>query len=71
MAIGSRSHALYTQSPAQSTSTGQTRAHEWPSRFCSKMVAAAPRTLPDAIFLMKVGMSISVGQALMQGASAQ
>ena len=31
--IGSRSHALYTQSPAQSTSTGQTRAHECPSRF--------------------------------------
>ena len=35
------------------------------------MVLAAPRTLPDAIFLMKVGMSISVGHALMQGASTQ
>jgi hypothetical protein len=35
------------------------------------MVRALPRTLPLAIFLMKVGMSISVGQALMHGASAQ
>jgi len=35
------------------------------------MVLALPRTLSDAIFLMKVGMSISVGHALMHGASAQ
>jgi hypothetical protein len=35
------------------------------------MVRAAPSTLPVAIFLMKVGMSISVGQAWMQGASLQ
>jgi hypothetical protein len=35
------------------------------------MVRAEPRVLPDAIFLMKVGMSISVGHALMHGASTQ
>jgi hypothetical protein len=35
------------------------------------MVFALPRTLPVAIFLMKVGMSISVGHALMHGASTQ
>jgi hypothetical protein len=34
-------------------------------------VRALPRTLPVAIFLMKVGMSISVGHAWMQGASVQ
>ena len=35
------------------------------------MVSALPRTLPLAIFLMKVGTSMDVGHALMHGASAQ
>ncbi len=35
------------------------------------MVRAAPLTLPVAILRMKVGMSIAVGHALMQGASTQ
>ena len=39
--------------------------------FCSKIVLALPRTFWLAIFLMNVGMSISVGHAFMHGASVQ
>jgi hypothetical protein len=39
--------------------------------FALKIVRAAPRVFPVAIFRMKDGMSIAVGHALMQGASWQ
>jgi hypothetical protein len=35
------------------------------------MVVAEPRRFPDAIFLIKFGMSMWVGQAWVQGASKQ
>src|SRR4029078_9351818 len=56
---------------AQSTSTGQTCPQDLPSKFCDKIVRAAPLTLPVAILRMNVGMSISVGHALIHGASTQ
>ncbi len=40
-------------------------------RFDSRMVVPAPVRLSLAICRMKVGMSMLVGQALMQGASKQ
>ena len=40
-------------------------------RFDSRMVVAAPSTLPVPILRMKVGTSMPVGQARMQGASKQ
>src|SRR5215510_2488747 len=39
--------------------------------LASRMVRAEPRRLPCAIFLMKRGTSMCVGQAAMQGASKQ
>jgi hypothetical protein len=60
-----------TQAPSQSTSTGQTRAQLAPRMFASSMVMAEPRRLPLEIFLMKRGTSMWVGQAAVQGASAQ
>jgi hypothetical protein len=39
--------------------------------FADRIRRAEPRTLPVAIFWMKPGMSIPVGQASMQGASWQ
>ena len=44
---------------------------EAPSGFDSRITRAEPRTLSVVIFRMKLGMSIEVGQALMQGASKQ
>ena len=37
--------------------------------FCSKIVVAAPRVLPEAIWAMNLGMSIVVGQCATHGAS--
>jgi hypothetical protein len=39
--------------------------------FCAKMVFAAASGVPVAIWRMNRGMSIEVGQAVMQGASKQ
>src|SRR5262245_50804017 len=60
-----------TQAPSQSTSTGQTRAQLAPSGLASRITRAAPRTFSLRIFWMKLGMSMCVGQAVMQGASKQ
>ena len=42
-----------------------------PMMLLSKMVLAEPSVLPVLIFRMKLGMSMPVGQAVMQGASLQ
>src|SRR5271163_3652134 len=39
--------------------------------FASRMVVAEPRRFPDAIFLIKRGTSMWVGQAAVHGASKQ
>ena len=71
MAIGVRSQVLYTHAPTHSTSTGQTRAHEYPSRLADRITRAEPRRLPVPILRMNVGMSMPVGQAWTHGASWQ
>src|SRR5580704_1038633 len=60
-----------TQAPSQSTSTGHTRAQLAPRMLASRIVIAEPRRLPEAIFLMKRGTSMWVGQAPAHGASKQ
>src|SRR4029079_6825926 len=60
-----------TQAPSQRTSVGQTRAQLAPRMFAVRIVRAAPVTLPVMIFLMNAGISMPVGQAVMQGASKQ
>src|SRR3989442_15994599 len=42
-----------------------------PRMLASRISLALPRMLPEAIFLMKAGMSICVGQARVHGASKQ
>ena len=42
-----------------------------PMMFCARMVSAAARVFPVAICRMNIGMSMAVGQAVMQGASWQ
>ena len=49
----------------------QTRAHIPPMMFWERIVFAAASGVPVAIWRMNSGMSISVGQAVMQGASWQ
>ena len=60
---------MRTQARSHRISVGQTRAQAPPKMFCSRMVTAAPFTLPVGILRMKPGMSMPVGQASMQGAS--
>src|SRR5438477_4332907 len=60
-----------THAPSQRTSVGQTRAQLAPRMLAVRMVRAAPVTLPVMIFLMNAGISMPVGQAVMQGASKQ
>ena len=50
---------------------GQTREQLRPKTLASRMASAEPRRLPVAIFLMKRGTSMCVGQAAAQGASKQ
>ncbi len=69
MSIGRAPLSCITHSPSHKTSVGQTRAQEAPSTFASKIVRAEPRKFPVAIFLMKPGTSMCVGQARMHGAS--
>jgi hypothetical protein len=71
MRTGLPSAASRTQASSQSVSVGQTRAHMPPRMFWSKIVFAAASGVPVAIWRMKSGMSIEVGQAVMQGASWQ
>src|SRR5690606_26663622 len=70
MAMG-RCSSPRTQAPTHNSSTGQTRPQVCPMRFDSRMVVAAPSVLPVAILRMNVGTSMSVGHALMHGASKQ
>jgi hypothetical protein len=58
-----------TQAPSQSSSVGQTLAQLAPTGLEDMIVFADPSKFPEAIFLIKVGMSIPVGQALIHGAS--
>ena len=68
---GLPSASLRTQTSSQSVSVGQTRAHMPPMMFCGRMVSAAPLGLPVEIWRMNMGMSMEVGQAVVQGASWQ
>src|SRR5690606_266958 len=70
MAMG-RCSSPSTHAPTHNSSTGHTRPQVCPMRFDSRMVVAAPSVLPVAILRMKVGTSMSVGHALMHGASKQ
>ena len=69
MRTGRSSCVLRTQACSHSTSVGQTRAHMPPMMFSLRMVWAEPLRLPLRIFWMKPGMSMPVGQAVVQGAS--
>ena len=69
MVTGLSSAVLRTQASSHSSSTGQTRAHMPPMMLDCRMVVAAPRVFSVAIDLMKLGMSIEVGQASIHGAS--
>src|SRR5204863_9982343 len=71
MSIGCWLYLFMTHAPSQSTSTGHTREQLRPRILASRIAAADPRRLPDAIFLMKRGTSMWVGQAPAQGASKQ
>ena len=71
ISIGCFARSSITQAPSQSTCVGQTRAQLAPSTLASRIVRAAPVRLSVAIFLMKAGTSMPVGQAAMQGASKQ
>jgi hypothetical protein len=71
ISTGLPSAASRTQAPSHSVSVGQTRAHMPPRMFASKIVRAAASGVPVAIWRMKSGMSIAVGQAVTQGASWQ
>jgi len=69
--MGLLSKSLYTHAPEHDSSTGQTLDVEVPRILERKIVSADPRIFPEAILRMKPGMSISVGQALIQGGSKQ
>ena len=69
MVTGLCSWAVRTQACSHRISVGHTRAQVPPMMLSSRIVTAAPLTLSVAIFRMKLGMSIPVGHASMQGAS--
>ena len=68
---GLPSASIRTQTSSQSVSVGQTRAHMPPMMFCSRMVSAAAWVFSVAICRMNIGISMEVGQAVVQGASWQ
>ncbi len=68
---GLSSEVLRTHLSSHRISVGQTRAHMPPRMFSSRIFSAAPSVLPVLIMRMKLGMSIEVGHASMQGASWQ
>jgi hypothetical protein len=69
ISTGLPSAASRTQASSHSVSVGQTRAHMPPRMFWLRIVFAAASGLPAWIWRMNSGMSIAVGQAVMQGAS--
>jgi hypothetical protein len=54
---------LSTHAPSQSSSVGQTREQLAPTGLAIIMVLADPFKFPEAIFFIKEGISIPVGQA--------
>ena len=71
ISTGLPSAASRTQASSHSVSVGQTRAQMPPRMFWLQIVLAAASGVPVAIWRMKSGMSMAVGQAVMQGASWQ
>lgn len=52
-----------THAPSHNSSVGHTRAQLAPTGLAVMIVLADPLKFPDAIFLIKLGISIPVGQA--------